>query len=351
MSCRYKLEDKILPAIEDAEVALRAHSERPWVIAFSGGKDSTAILRIMLAAAKRLTSNCPKMYLIYCDTRVENPLIDKYVKNLLLDLRVEFDNASTPVEVIVLSAPVADSFFVKVIGRGYPTPTNSFRWCTKGLRIKPVERFLDQMSAQDPVVVLGLRRDESEQRRRTLASSEKWGKQKEGKLKHDIYMPILDFSVSDVWDAIFVLPKPASVEPKLIESIYWDASGECPIIREPNSTPCASGRFGCWTCTVVRKDRSAIKLIEAGHEELAPFLEFRNWIASFRSDLDKRWPERRNGRASPGPFTISARKEILERVRALEVATDSQIITADEASEIERLWTLDFHREKELQLA
>lgn len=346
------MQNQILEAIEVSQKALRDNPDVHWIIGFSGGKDSTATLKIFLSAVNKVGLGKSRVTLVYCDTGVENPLIDNYVKSLFRNLDTEFARSGMNISTQILKAPVAERFFVKVIGRGYPTPTNSFRWCTKNLRIKPVEKFVSLHSDQTKIVVLGIRRDESEQRRRTIKKSgdSHWQIQNESKAKTQIFAPIVNLDVPDVWDSVFWLNFPRSVQPKLLEKIYFDASGECPIIKSPLAPPCASGRFGCWTCTVVRKDKSATKLIDAGYTQLEPYLAIRNWLSIFRDDKSKRWPERRNGVQLAGPFTISARREILAKVRKLELETGTIIVGEDEFHEIKRLWKLDYEREKSLGL-
>src|SRR6476620_9670583 len=138
---------------------------------------------------------------------------------------------------------------------------------------------------------------------------------------YDLFLPIVSLSVGEVWDAIFWLDAPTSLNPNVLERLYRGASGECPIIKSPQAPPCASGRFGCWTCTVVRKDKSARELIRSGHSELKPFLAFRNWLSEFRNDPSNRWATKRSGQKGLGPFTISARKKILVKVDELEDKT------------------------------
>jgi DNA sulfur modification protein DndC len=126
-----------------------------------------------------------------------------------------------------------------------------------------------------------------------------------------------------------------------LEELYRGASGECPVIKAPDAPPCASGRFGCWTCTVVRKDKSSQLLIAAGHHGLIPYFEFRKWLAEIRNDSQRRWKWRRNGTRGAGAFNMKARKEILRQVRSLERLTGATIISDEEHREIRRLWKLD----------
>lgn len=334
----------IAEAIELALNALEENSDAHWVVGFSGGKDSTALLKILYSAAAKARKLPKTIDVIYCDTGVENPLLDQYVKTLFGRLDVEFADSALPFRTHILKAPVADRFFVKIIGRGYPPPTNSFRWCTKNLRILPVARFIEEAAKKDAVVCLGMRRGESQQRDRTLLENgdDYWQIQKEAKRPYRLFLPILDFDIPDVWDAIFEISEPYSIDAAALEKLYRGATGgECPLIKAINAPPCGSGRFGCWTCTVVRKDKSAISLIEAGHKELIPYLDFRNWIADIRNDSSRRWPYRRNGSMRPGPFTLEARKEILEKLTTLEHKTKTLILTQEERAAIAALWELD----------
>jgi len=271
------------------------------------------------------------------------------VKSTLYNLDREAKEKSLPFRVTLLKAPIGERFFVKLIGRGYPPPTNSFRWCTKNLRIKPVSKFITNAAQGNAIVAIGLRRSESVQRSRSLeqAGGDYWQFQNECGRRYQLFLPILDFDVKTVWSSIFELSEPDSIISDDLMLLYHGASGECPMVRSPQSPPCASGRFGCWTCTVVRKDHSAIKLIEAGHTDLLPFLNFRNWLSEIRNDPIRRWPHRRNGRTGLGPFTLTARKEILEKLCTLEKTTQSSLVSADELSAIQTLWSQDLLTERD----
>lgn len=337
------IDDHVLHAIEITAEAIKARPSAHWIVAFSGGKDSSAALKIFLAGYKRANVLLRQVSVIYCNTGVENPVLDMYVKKLLFEMDFEFRRLALPVATQLLKAPVQDRFFVRIVGRGYPPPTNSFRWCTTGLRIKPVSKFIERHDPTNTVVVLGLRGAESQQRDRSLKQNDNryWQKQREGKGDYDLFLPIVALSVEEVWDAVFWLGAPTSLNPSVLEGLYRGASGECPIIKSPLAPPCASGRFGCWTCTVVRKDKSARELIRSGHSELRPFLAFRDWLAEFRNDPRNRWEKRRSGNVGLGPFTIKARQEILKRIDALEDQANTVIVDREERGVIASLWKLD----------
>jgi DNA sulfur modification protein DndC len=338
-------------AIDRCTEALVGALDKQWIIGYSGGKDSTAALKIFLSAAKRAKLSEAAITVIYCDTGVENPELDFFAKaalrRLSIELPLEFPNA----RVEILKAPVQERFFVRIIGRGYAPPSNRFRWCTKGLRILPVQRFLKN-EGSNAVVVLGLRYGESVQRDRSLKSGaskdEIWQRQREG-AAGDLLLPIIDFSLEQVWIAAQALNFPTAIDSIGLEDLYRGASEECPLVRSPLSPPCASGRFGCWTCTVVRRDKSTENMIRQGKTWLAPYLEFRNWLQQFREEREYRWPTRRNGVLGPGPFTVDGRKLILRRLQLLEADVDRELVSDEELRCISRLWEVDAPIEEQMR--
>lgn len=334
--------------IDDTRKALEENTKAHWIIGFSGGKDSTALLKVFASAAREARRLPARIDVIYCDTGVENPVLDVYVKSLFSRLTDEFTRMSVPFRTRILKAPVKDRFFVKLIGRGYPPPTNSFRWCTKNLRIRPVAAFIKSAAHESAIVALGMRRAESQQRDRSLAHAggDIWQMQIEGGRQYRLFLPILNLDVPDVWDAIFTLPYPTSIDPGALATLYRGAAGECPIVKAPQSPPCASGRFGCWTCTVVRRDRSSELLVEAGHRDLIPYLEFRTWLANIRNDDWRRWPIRRNGTPSLGPFTLRTRLEIRNKLRELEDLIGTTLLPQEENEQIEKFWEMDLDPER-----
>jgi DNA sulfur modification protein DndC len=110
-----------------------------------------------------------------------------------------------------------------------------------------------------------------------------------------------------------------------------------------------SSRFGCWTCTVVEKDRSLAGFVEAGFGEFTPLLDFRDWLVSIRNDPSRRLARRRDGRVTiaangihvPGPFTIATRTEMLEKLLVLQEQVRRRLITSAEIERIRTLWAED----------
>lgn len=268
----------------------------PWYIGFSGGKDSSALLILVINALSNLTVFNRQVTVIYCDTGVENPIITNYVYSTFNSLEIECKNINIPILFTIVKPELKDRFFVKVIGKGYPTPTNIFRWCTKSLRINPVKKIIDKNSKA--IILLGVRDGESIQRDRTISRhklTDDYYLSQNKSTTNKIFAPIIHYSIKDVWATIKFKTIPISIKHDLIGKLYKDAGSECPVYKESNGTPCGKGRFGCWTCTVVRKDKSVEKMIKNGYDSLLPLFIFRNWIAEFRDNHAYRCKYRRNG--------------------------------------------------------
>lgn len=319
-------------------------AEKCWCVGFSGGKDSSALLKLVFLAVEGARTRAVPIHVVYCDTGVEIPVVRDLVRATLGGIEREATDAHVPIRVHLAEPPLENTFFVKVIGRGYPPPTNKFRWCTDRLRIRPVQSALRALGATGSVVLLGVRRGESDQRDRTIRrwkSKRKYFLSQEGEDKATIFAPILDYGVKDVWLALRDLPRPKSVDGNKLAALYRDAGGECPIIRDPHGTPCGTGRFGCWTCTVVRRDRAVSGLVSEGYERLRPLLGFRNWLSAIREDPRYRCRLRRNGTSGPGPFRLDARKRILQCLLLAQKASGHSLISKEEIDAIQKLWGED----------
>ncbi len=315
-------------------------------VGFSGGKDSSAVVKLLYTAALRYKPDC-RFVVVYCDTGVENPVIDRCVKSTLLALDREAQECRVDFRTKVIEPALDQSFFVRLIGRGYPPPTNSFRWCTKDVRIRPFQRFLNEIDG-NVLIAIGTRVGESRQRDRSLKKSMDvdagvsfYQKQREGFSRATLFTPIIDFDVADVWEALVSLESPKCISGEFLAQLYKDGSGECPTVRDFKDKPCSKSRFGCWTCTVVRRDKSAETLISRGYDELQPYLSFRQWLLDIRNQPTYRCRLRRNGATGPGPFNLIARKMILEKLDLLESETGEKVLTVEQRNRISELWTAD----------
>lgn len=325
-----------------------AQDTLPWFVGFSGGKDSSLVLKLIFSALKELPEKHKRITVLYCDTGVEIPLMRNVVVKTLNKLKKEAKELDLPIKIRIVKPRLQDRYFVKVIGRGYPPPTNKFRWCTDRLRINPINTIVRSVDTRK-LIVLGVRLGESTERDKTISrhsTHNKYFLRQSGTKQSQIFSPIIDYSVKDVWSSLIDLEYPAAIDAKRLASIYKDAGSECPIIRDSHGTPCGQGRFGCWTCTVVRKDKSVSSLVSEGYKDLQPLLNFRNWLAEFRDDKNFRARYRRNGQKGLGPITLEGRKIILKMLLKAQRDSNRKLLETTELNIIRDLWRQDNNNPK-----
>src|SRR4051812_12547307 len=140
--------------------------EVPWVIGYSGGKDSTAVLQLIWLALQGLEADqrTKPVYVISTDTLVENPVVAAWVTQSLETMRHAAEEQHLPIQPNRLTPAVKDTFWVGVIGKGYPAPRPKFRWCTERLKIRPSNDFIRRVVRQhgEAILVLGIRKAESQ---------------------------------------------------------------------------------------------------------------------------------------------------------------------------------------------
>jgi DNA sulfur modification protein DndC len=138
---------------------------QPWVIGYSGGKDSTTVLQLIWKAIERLKARDRKkpIFVIASDTKVETPVIVSYIDNTLQLINEKARAAGLPFQAEKVMPTLNNSFWINLIGRGYPAPTTRFRWCTDRLKIDPANRFIAEKVTQygEVIMVLGVRKTES----------------------------------------------------------------------------------------------------------------------------------------------------------------------------------------------
>jgi DNA sulfur modification protein DndC len=314
---------------------------RPWVVAYSGGKDSTALVKLVFQAMSRAEFPHKEVDVVYCDTGVEIPLASSLARRALEKLKTEVRVAGLPIRTSILEPPLRDRFFVKVIGRGYPPPTDKFRWCTDRLRINPVSRFLNDQQYANATVLLGVRAVESATRSLTLnenSTGDPYWRTQRGRSNRLLFTPILDFKLRDVWAANLLIHRPVSLMAEKVADLYADAGDECPTVRDSKGAPCGKARFGCWTCTVAKHGVTLRNLIKNGKQNLEPLLRYRLWLEEHRNDPKYRWRRRRNGQPGPGPMTLEWRRLALSNLLKAQSDSGFTLIAPLEIAAIHREW-------------
>lgn len=357
-----------LNAVRDVLSAeYRKRHDDPWIVAYSGGKDSTLLLQLVWETVAALPSHERRrtIHVIGNDTLVESPPVIRHLKNSLGMIRDAAHVAELPITATITEPDVDQTFWVNVIGRGYIPPTRNFRWCTDRMKIKPTDRLLEKLARthKRTVLLIGTRRSESQNRRRSM---KKHGVKADTMNPHGsikgcrMFSPLADLSDDDVWMILMQRKPPWGGSHRPLITLYRNAGGgECPLVLSKEDAPSCgttSPRFGCWTCTVVNKDRSLRGLIASGHAEedkLEALADFREWLIELREDNDKRMEVRRDGNTKRrsdgslvyGPFKLQVRHNILDRLRALERSIGEELITASEIDIIEDIWWRDEIRE------
>lgn len=260
--------------------------KRPWIIGFSGGKDSTCVLSLIYSALLKLKPEQREkpVYVVSSDTLVETPVVVDMIDHTLELINKQAKTSGLPISAHKVIPETEKTFWASLLGRGYPAPTKSFRWCTERMKIDPVSRFITSKADEfgEVIVALGSRTQESASRAQAINKH----KNKDSNLgRHNslpnayTFMPIIDWSADDVWQYLMSAPCPWTGDNQLLFELYKGSNqGECPLVIDKSTPSCGNSRFGCWTCTVVTEDKALHGLIESGEEWMRPLLDFRNML-------------------------------------------------------------------------
>jgi DNA sulfur modification protein DndC len=333
----------------------------PWIIGFSGGKDSTVVSQAVFEALLQIppSRRTRPVHVVSNDTQVESPLVMAHLHKVQEALRDMAIGLRLPVKVVTTRPAPDKTFWTLLIGKGYPSPNQMMRWCTDRLKIQPTSRYiLDHVSEHGAaIVILGVRSDESTARRQSINRHKNL--ENSNLTPHSdlfgafIYRPIVHLTVDDVWEVLGSREPPWGGTHRDLIQLYRDAEGgECPVVLSKDEAPgcgTANSRFGCWTCTVVDKDKSLQGFVDSGNHHFSALIGFRQWLKDIRNDPKYRSVERRNGEIRfyargeqiqhvPGPFTIQARKMILDRLLATQQEYGDKLISDDEIDRIHATW-------------
>jgi DNA sulfur modification protein DndC len=359
--------------------ALYCLDEIPWIIGYSGGKDSTTILQLIWNAIAELplSKRTKKIYVITTDTLVENPIVSAWVRKSIDRMKAAAREQKMPFEPHLLNPQVKDTFWVCLIGKGYPAPRHGFRWCTDRLKIQPVNHFIRDVVriSGETIVVLGTRKAESSKRAMTMRKHEA-GRVRDrlspnARLPNSlVYSPIEDWRNDEVWIYLNQWSNPWGQSNKDLFTMYRGATAdnECPLVVDTTTPSCGDSRFGCWVCTLVNQDKSMQAMIQNDDEKewMMPLLEIRNEL-DIHEDHDKRDFRRIYGKVElfernnegdmavvpiPGPYLKQWREHWLKKVLSAQTVIrkkgpedmrDITLITLGELSEIRRIWLEEKH--------
>lgn len=345
----------------------------PWVIGYSGGKDSTAVLQLIWIAISELPEEqrTKPIHVISTDTLVENPVVALWVTKSLKQMRTAAkEQGFTTIEPHRLTPEVKDRYWVNLIGKGYPAPRPKFRWCTSRLKINPSNNFIKNVVKQngEAILVLGTRKAESTVRAANMSKYEATSTREllstHGQLDRSwVYTPISTWTNDDVWIYLNQVKNPWGYRNENLLGMYQGATegGECPLVIDADTPSCGDSRFGCFVCTLVDKDKSMAAMVQndAEKEWMLPLMEYRNNFLDTKSDRQHRDFRKMHGglqffndRLVHGPYRKDYREKLLRELLKAQIAIDElkpkeiedfELITFEELEEIRRIWVAEKH--------
>ncbi len=337
------------------------HDTRPWMIGFSGGKDSTLLCMLLFEMLNGLLPDQlhKQVYIVTSDTMVENPIVRTYMHKA----SKQIGDAGKHLNVVsdIIYPEMEDTFWSRVIGLGYPTPEPpGFRWCTDRLKIHPMTKYtINKTKCNGEIILLlGVRKAESSYRANNIRNREIEGKilVPHSAIEHAyVYNPLTEIPNEVVWEYLLKDAfTPWGTSTKYLFSLYQGENlgeeksvlGE---IKKEDIPITGNSRFGCWICTMVKEDKSLKNFIDHGATKLKPLRDFRNWLLMMRSLPSARENKRRNGAVyqkkdgalGQGPFTMESRMTILRKLLLLQEETGMELITQEELRCIDRMWEKD----------
>lgn len=346
----------------------------PWVCGYSGGKDSTATVQLVWNAIAQLPEKqrtFKSVHIISTDTLVESPVVAAWVERSLEEMRTAAEVKGLPIHVHRLTPTIDNTYWVNLLGRGYPYPRRNFRWCTSRLKIDPANHFIENMisTAGEAILVLGTRKAESVARKAVMENYERRRVREHlspngSMLNSYVFSPIQEWTNDNVWQYLMQYVNPWGHSNKELLAMYRGASadGECPLVLDTATPSCGNSRFGCWVCTLVTEDKSMAAMVQNDEEKswMLPLLDFRNEIVADQETDRQRRDFRRmhghltshNGRLVHGPYTKETREYLLRRLLEVdrfvrnegpEDLKEHPLITMDELRAIRKLWLDEKH--------
>ncbi len=389
-------QSRTLDSVYDEIRQVYLGDNRPWILGFSGGKDSTCMVQLIWNALSKLPAEKlhKNIFVISSDTLVESPKVVEQITNTLDMMEKAAQESHLPISTNLIRPVTEDTFWVCLLGKGFPAPSNLFRWCTERLKIRNADRFIQDKVSEygEAIVVLGTRKDESGSRHQlmNLYAIKNSLLSRHSKFAQTyVYTPLRDFTAEDVWNYLLQQKNPWGANNRDLLALYQNANAsECPLVVDSSTPSCGNSRFGCWTCTVVSEDTSLRNTIENGEEWMEPLLELREELKETQDPAKRkvvRSLKRRTGQMKliddarkkkfderiseskmelrkkgddgsddpysklvPGPYTLEFCQEFLEKllkaqkkVRQTGPDPNMMLILDEEIHEIQRIWRME----------
>lgn len=349
----------------------------PWIVGYSGGKDSSAVLQLVWNAIESIPEKDrqKKIHVISTDTLVENPIVATWVASSLQKINSESQQKNLGIEAHRLTPKLEDRFWVNLIGRGYPAPRPKFRWCTSRLKINAATDFIREVASTrgEAILFLGTRKSESIARKRVMervkgSTRNLLDRNTDPKLDRVwVFSAIADWSTDEVWEYLIENENPWGHSNQDLFHLYRGATpdAECPLVVDKSTPSCGDSRFGCYVCTLVDKDRSMSAMIQNDEDKkwMIPLAQLREKKLDTTDDFPNRDFRRmdrkvylfeRGGEPSliHGPYKQSYRHELLRELLSVQAdirknapknLESFELISLEELEEIRRIWIEEKH--------
>jgi DNA sulfur modification protein DndC len=337
---RTSLADSVAASLD----SLRAYGDRyrHWAIAYSGGKDSSALATFVTWAIQTGQIPAPaSLTILYADTRMELPPLQQSAVRLMS----HFHRSGFQAQIVL--PEMEDRFFVYMLGLGVPPPTNRFRWCTPKLKIEPMHRALTglrQAAGEKLLMLTGVRMGESAARDARIAVScskdsgecgQGWMQVQTPEALADTLAPLLHWRLCHVYDWLYFDEYGHGCDAAGVAAVY----GEDDV------------RTGCVGCNLASQDTALIRLVRQSQwSHLAPLFELKPLYAELKQ---AKWRKRKleaerraDGQYNKniqrmGPITMEGRAYGLERVLDIQRRAGVDLINAEEEVYIRRMWAED----------
>jgi DNA sulfur modification protein DndC len=292
------------------------------IFAYSGGKDSTLLLLLFYRWLKSKNSHQKKysITLLHNDTFGEINPMELWAREFMQEIARRIRDMGHEVEIIITAPPAVDTFYWRVLVRGYPAPTYNFRWCVKLLKLQPTKRSLKEILdvKNDPLLLLGSRETESISRRRSLNTRYGGCPMGPGKC-HAYYFsteanginkvaPLRDWTNTDVWTYLRTYDGDVNISNLLF--LYG----------------CEEARYGCWHCTLI-KTQWGLKVLPENYQ----YFDAVRLIYRMVSDIPSLRIRKSAGYSTRGALTAVPRSLLLHLFQAAEEESGVKLYGLDES--------------------
>ncbi|QXJ33625.1 phosphoadenosine phosphosulfate reductase domain-containing protein [Saccharolobus shibatae] len=292
-------------------------NENRFVLAYSGGKDSTLVSILLLRWLYSRKLSGKEVYIIHNDTQSELDILETWARDFMNQFCRAVEDTGNICQKL-FSTPT-QNFFVKTIVLGYPAPSFAFRWCVNHLKIIPNKEIIKKFSNKPFILITGHREDESVARASIIKKNSltscplsDYSCNSSFFMNLDVkngvkIMPIKNWTANEVWQYL------ATVNDFDLSGLY--------LLYNGNS----EARYGCWHCTLVKIQKNIYNLPDNYY-----YLEALRIIYRAISDIDIFREKKEWGYSKLGPLNALGRGFLLKLFPITEKYSGKRFYGLDE---------------------